>query len=563
MANNTFSKNTLSLFMVDLTKSQKNHIESITDFLNIIDDKETKQNFCLYLIKLLKKFNKGVLDMNSAINLVKDLTGLNICNTSFLQTFGQSKGQEEEEIEELFNFLEVERNKKGDIKKITIKPCELKDFLIDNFHFCLIEGQISYYTGSCYRQVSITDIRHLLSQIKDVFRVASFKIDNFIKENLLHLPKIDDSNIDPYVIACKDRLLVIDENTHQISIKDNTADVITLNSFNVEFGECNSFEEFKEQNYDSNLDNALDLWCDNDNDLRSVLEEFTGSLLFRNDITRTAFVLYGGASCGKSTFCKLLKTMTGSDNTSNCSLYDLGDKFRCSDIQGKRLNWSDDIQTDNIKEAQISTIKKVISNEPVYIEWKGIQGYSITPHIREIMTCNKLPYFSDVGLWDRLKVIPFNHKFPKSDYKNTFDRNQKTINYLFCLAVEGLLRLLARKSKGQELFTLCPAIDNETEKVKKSLDHLYEYAQSMKNLFIENAQTKNISCKENARLYTVQGAYNDFIKWIEDNNYYQRSIKPTKQRFINTICSVTGLKIKKADLYIKGERHQHERFVKD
>lgn len=561
MVNNTY----LDLITVDCSKSQKARINTVLKVLKIAPYGKPK-NDILYL--LFATFQEVCSDMASQTNVLnfvtKDLK-MNL-STEVLKAFEESIKQNIP-IEEKFNFIDVTRNKRGNISKTTLKPTELKDYLIDTFGFCLIEGSISYFNGRCYQQVTGKELQRLLNDIKDLFRVSTFNAENFIKQNLNNLTEYNANQIQDNHITCIDKKIIIDPynlDTSHITIKEHTSDVICLNDVNVEIGDCNTFEEFKKQNYDSRVDQAIDLWCDNDKDLRANLEEFVGSCLYRLDVTRTAFVLNGGASCGKSTFCDLLSAMLKEDNCSNCSLFDIGDKYRCSEIQGKRLNWIDDIQTDNIKAEIQSILKRIISNEVLHIEWKGIQGIEYKPRIRIVMTCNKLPYFSDVGLWDRLRVIPFKHKFIKSNYRNVLIKDQKALNYLFCLGIEGVLRILQRADNKDPCFTPCKSIELETKSVKEKTDHVYEYADLMKQTLIDNAKSNRVSCKENASLYTVQGTFEHFYKWADENKYYQRRTKPTKPSFIETIRSVTGLTVKpKADLYIRDCRKQYDRFVLD
>lgn len=461
-------------------------------------------------------------------------------------------------LEDDFQFLKIKRNKEGEITELSFKECALKKYLIDNLHYKFIENQIALYNGRAYKLASNRKIKKSMVELKDIFNVDKFKLNVFVDENLGSLPEITDKDINPYLIACNDMNVLIDKDNLDIEhikiVKKNYRDIV-LNDKTAIIGECKTFTEFKANSYYKQADNDLTLYADNNKEIRANLEEFIGCCLFRNDISRKSFLLTGGASCGKSTFCNWLGALIGEENTSVNSYKDLTDKFRLAEIQDKSLNICDELNKANAKVTPDgeSIFKRVISNEPVIIEWKGKDPIKIKPRMRFILNCNDLPHFQDVGLWKRLHVIPFNHRFTESQYKDNLTNNQQAINYLFCVGIEGLLRVLKREKQGQDVFTFSQVISDTIESARKTADPTYEWIKNNRDLLLFDVESIKNTFKKKTDVdpYTCLGLYNTYCQDMNKGGFYQGVSLPNSKTFNEKVCNILNCRIERISLRLE------------
>lgn len=131
-------------------------------------------------------------------------------------------------------------------------------------------------------------------------------------------------------------------------------------------------------------------WCNGDKQIRALLDEFIGALLFRDQRFKQTFMLYGQGNCGKSSFFKLLRTFISGHNTSDISLRQFGG-HTSSAIQGKRLNISDDVGK-QLDDEQHENLKKLISGDEITIDPKYKNPVTFKPQIKCIISCNEIPF---------------------------------------------------------------------------------------------------------------------------------------------------------------------------
>lgn len=142
-----------------------------------------------------------------------------------------------------------------------------------------------------------------------------------------------------------------------------------------------------------------------DRSVQDVLCEFTG-YCFTDDIkAEKMLVLYGHGSNGKSVVMDVLEGLVGRNNVSNVPLDKLtqDEKMRC-EIENKLVN----ISTESNKELETSTLKILVSGEPV-MAYKNYDGpRTLTNYAKLITSYNNMPKAEAThGFYRRFLIIPF------------------------------------------------------------------------------------------------------------------------------------------------------------
>lgn len=471
-------------------------------------------------------------------------------------------------IETYFSFLKVKRNKDTDeVVSITLNKSKYIDFAIDYFKLCKIENQLAIWNGTEFTQ-NLDIVINTLTSFLHEFGI-SFDVNEFVNTNLSQTNIPIKEVADPHVIPCLNYDLVIDEkDPNKISIlnKDPNERVV-VNAINVKI-DLNQddlsnhgceFYSWAERQKDNVLEKALNDWCNNDNQIRALLDEFIGALLFRNQSFKQTFMLYGVGNCGKSTFFKLLRTFIGNHNTSDISLRQFGG-HTSSAIQGKRLNISDDVGK-QLDDEQHENLKKVISGDEITIDEKYKKPVTIKPMIKCIISCNEFPYFGgDMALYNRITFIPFEHKFDNTGFKDDIKKDNNQLSALLVIALRGLARVLERQNNGQpSLFSQSDRIKEKTEQVKCNASFLYEYLMqpNRRDEFLKMPDTCRQSNNPNLGgnwydVYTVKGHHKAFKLECKNNDAYSEKGQriPNLGTFENKACEMLNLDIAQGNFYI-------------
>lgn len=471
-------------------------------------------------------------------------------------------------IETYFSFLKVKRNKDIDeIVSITLNKSKYIDFAIDYFKLCKIEKQLAIWNGIEFTQ-NLDIVINTLTSFLHEFGI-SFDINEFVNTTLSQTNIPIKEVADPHVIPCLNYDLVIDKDSpNKITIlnKDPNERVV-VNAINVEI-ELNQddlsnhgreFYSWSERQKDPVLEKALDDWCNGDNQIRALLDEFIGALLFRNQSFKQTFMLYGEGNCGKSSFFKLLRAFIGGHNTSDISLRQF-DGHTSSTLQGKRLNISDDVGK-QLDDEQHENLKKLISGDEITIDPKYKNPVTFKPQVKCIISCNSIPYFSgDMALYNRITFIPFEHKFENTGFKDGIKKDNKQFSALLVIALRGLIRVLERQNNGQfPLFSQSDRVKEKTEQVKCDASYMYEYFMQPNKrdelLKMPNTyrQPNNPNMSGNwYDVYTVKGHHKAFKLECKNNDAYSEKGQhiPNLSTFKNKACELLDLDIDKGNFYI-------------
>lgn len=190
---------------------------------------------------------------------------------------------------------------------------------------------------------------------------------------------------------------------------------------------------------------------DGDGELISYVQMLCGVAAIGKVYLEGIVISYGDGGNGKSTFWNTVARVLGSYYgkisadalTTNCKR---NVKPELAELRGKRLI----IASESQEGARLndSEIKELCSTDDIRAEKKFKDPFDFTPTHTLVLYTNHLPKVkgTDDGIWRRIIVIPFNHKFTKGDedIKNYSDvLFEEAGEYVLAWVIEG-----ARKAYG-------------------------------------------------------------------------------------------------------------------
>lgn len=241
---------------------------------------------------------------------------------------------------------------------------------------------------------------------------------------------------------------------------------------------------------------------------REMLQMIAGLLLIPDTSYNVAFFLVGQGGTGKSVFMNILEALIGSDNCCCVPLASLAFRFANIGLTESLANIIGDmpVTPDSGRLADMEGVfKKVTSGETLFVERKFMNGKEARVTARCVFATNEMPHFSDRsnGVWDRVRVIPFNVVFRNTDKQNPhlFEELCGELPGIFNWALDGLRKLRDHKTfpQGEEGHMVL-------DQLREDCDHegtfLRETVKEAKNGSVES-----------------QRLYQSYRKWCQDNGY--------------------------------------------
>ena len=162
-----------------------------------------------------------------------------------------------------------------------------------------------------------------------------------------------------------------------------------------------------------------------------------------------------------------------------------------------------------------SQVKQLTGGETIFARPLYSAGFEYRPTFKIVLSTNHKPWISgaDIGIWRRIKLIPFNRSFTAEEQDKELPRKLEA-DYTGILAwvVEG-----ARKWYAGGL-PKCPAVEASTEEYKGEMDTLQD--------FIDECTA---SCSHQSSILS-QELYRVYCAWTRANGAYCISAKMFKMR---------------------------------
>jgi P4 family phage/plasmid primase-like protien len=314
------------------------------------------------------------------------------------------------------------------------------------------------YNGTHYEILNESDLKAeitlYLQRRSDVDQITTRRILDVLTniKGIVHLPSTKAAPfwINNYSLAgekwisFKNGLVNIDDllKGNTIKIAPHSNNLFCLNSLPYDFESnavCLVWEDFLKQ--------ALP-----DESMRDTLQEWFGYNLIVDTSFEKFVILVGEGANGKTVICLVLKEVLGEYNCSAVPLESFNPirTFPLAVTLGKLANIVPEMG--DIDKTGEGVVKQFVSGEPINVERKHRDPFSMTPTARLTFSTNVLPRFSDRsdGLWRRLLLIQFNNQISDESKQNknlvnaNWWRSSGEMPGIFNWALVGLKRLQAR-----------------------------------------------------------------------------------------------------------------------
>lgn len=312
---------------------------------------------------------------------------------------------------------------------------KLGDELIQEFHICRIrqhkdekdedikkrdlmfyQAEWGAYTAltvemlnSLIRQkmndISISRQREVRRYIEDVASIIQVKY-----EDLVSAPNV--------VFSVKNGAFFSHSSSHIITKRIAT-------NYKKEETECAVLDEFMST-----------ITCGN-KEIEQLLYEIVGYCLSPTIFIHKFFIIVGEGGNGKSAFLNLLTALLGRWNVGNTPLNKYGGRFELAGMEHIAVNIGDDISNKALLESD--NLKKLVSGDPVKVEYKGQQGYTIYPTCKHIFSTNSMLRIIDTtyGIKRRFVAIPFRANL-KGKMKPFILKDNNKSRWASCIAQQGI-----------------------------------------------------------------------------------------------------------------------------
>lgn len=206
-----------------------------------------------------------------------------------------------------------------------------------------------------------------------------------------------------------------------------------------------------------------------------------------------------------------MTALLGRWNVGNTPLNKYGGRFELAGMEHIAVNIGDDISNKALLESD--NLKKLVSGDPVKVEYKGQQGYTIYPTCKHIFSTNSMLRIIDTtyGIKRRFVAIPFraNLKGKMKPFILKDIIKAGGLPVLLNRALEGLQRLY----DNQE-FTLCDEVKQETEQRLNETNPIHIFNEMWKNNEFEPYES--LTAKEFICVPVEQVPTNKYYKYYKD-----------------------------------------------
>lgn len=210
---------------------------------------------------------------------------------------------------------------------------------------------------------------------------------------------------------------------HRVNLADGTLDLRTMKLYphnpHDEFTWCLDvcFDEIQNPRSKGIFEEFVANAGNGDEILRTQLLELTALVLLRCT-TKHFFVALGPSHTGKSEFARFLMELVGRENTENIeSVQNLSVRFTSSQLEGRALVTALDMRNEPIPAGAISALKQLVGDDPIRIERKGVDAFTIFQKPVVLFATNyplKIPHIDqEEALLNRMVTLHFSNPVPE------------------------------------------------------------------------------------------------------------------------------------------------------
>ena len=293
--------------------------------------------------------------------------------------------------------------------------------------------------------------------------------------------------------------------------------------------------DYEEGAFSEKVDTFLNEVSFYDKEIKYCLEDIIAYSFYPRNFIHKAFFLVESGRNGKSTFCEMLASALGDNNTNHVSSIEgiEKDHKEREKVVNKLLIIGDDISNERIE--RMGTLKSIISGNTINIEPLYKSAYDFRPFCKCIFNVNKYPAVKDQsdGARERFINIPFNNHFSKEqgNLKANLLRDlttQKAKSYLLNIALKRL-PILFKECEIKEP----KASKKLTKDIIKTSDPLFAFLYEYEDYYNQTIYGKDFS--------TIWRLYEGFCKKQRLENYLNK--KNFTQRIKNYLYNIDTKKM--------------------
>ena len=259
----------------------------------------------------------------------------------------------------------------------------------------------------------------------------------------------------------------------------------------------------------------LDDVTDGDKDLQEYIQKCIGYSLSGSNSEQCAYFLYGMGNNGKSTFLDTISDMMGgySANTQPETImmqkYNSGANSDIARLKSARFVTCEE-PTEGVRLNE-GLLKQLTGGSKITCRFLYGDEFEYTPEFKIWIATNHKPIIrgTDVGIWRRIKLIPFEVNIPKEKVdKNLKYKLRDEFPQILRWAVEGYIKW------QKEGMTEPKRVLDATQEYKSEMDLLASFIEQC--IEIDYSASDKIMASELFRMYS---------KWAKVNNEYEMSSK--------------------------------------
>lgn len=430
----------------------------------------------------------------------------------------------------------------------------LRNKYVGNIKYSYIQKEWYYWTGKVWQVDNSGEIKKLADVIIDDMKKEAFRADGDIQEELLKWCNRTASS--------KGKTNMITETQHLEGIPvqpdefDAYTDYINCQNgiVNLRTGELLPHDSnfmmtrICYTDYDTTCGEPK-LWlkflndvCNGDKELINYLQKCVGYSLSGSIREQCAFFIYGIGNNGKSTFLDTISDLMGtyaSNVQPETIMVKKNDGGANSDIARlKSSRFVTSVEPNEGVRLNEGLVKQLTGGDKVTCRFLYGKEFEYVPEFKIWIGTNHKPTIrgTDVGIWRRIKLIPFEVNIPKDKVDKTLKyKLRKELPQIFNWAVQGCIKW------QQEGLELPKCVQEATKEYKAEMDILTNFMEQC--VEIDYKSPEPIMAPQLFNLYTV---------WAQKNNEYQMTSRkfyleivkkvPEKTRIDKGVC-YKGIKL--------------------
>ena len=256
----------------------------------------------------------------------------------------------------------------------------------------------------------------------------------------------------------------------------------------------------------------LDEVCNGDKDLIRYLQKCIGYSLTGSNREQCAFFLYGIGNNGKSTFLETISDMLGGyaanaqPDTLMTKRNDTGGGANSDIARLKSIRFVTTEEPSEGVRLNEGLVKQLTGGGKVTCRFLFGDEFEYEPEFKIWIATNHKPVIrgTDVGIWRRIRLIPFEVNIPKEKVdKNLKYKLREEMPQILRWAVEGYMMY------SKEGLDMPDAVQKATAEYKSEMDLLQTFADAC--VVIDYTVPKGVPANE---LYAA------YVRWAERNNEY-------------------------------------------